>query len=396
MPRIHGFEPPLDPHQMASWAAAALFALSYYVLYAPVHTNAGGVVCTVLYSLSVIGTIVSAVWCMKTDPSDPGLRAKREAALTGAALPPPAEGAVNYCYLCEVNVFKRSKHCRRCNKCVDIFDHHCPWLNTCVGQRNYPYFLALLASFFSLTTIELACFAHALIRLATARDTALAEMRATYEGLPELAYAILLSLTLLLVLGASFLIMQLATFHIGLIYKGHTTYEFIVAQRQKHKARDAARGAAYVPTLRDHIEGWVSRNAPCLAVCELCEAPPAGRSAAKDGGGKESGGKDGAGATPAKTPGSARRLDAAPPAAADAADHQDALPQAAPLPPPSGAAAEGGGEGEGGGARHEPALDLDLHGAPASAEPPEVFDDEEDGPPPTPPRSGSGTMNERV
>ena len=44
----------------------------------------GGVVCTVLYSLSVIGTIVSAVWCMKTDPSDPGLRAKREAALTGA------------------------------------------------------------------------------------------------------------------------------------------------------------------------------------------------------------------------------------------------------------------------------------------------------------------------
>lgn len=49
-----------------------------------------------------------------------------------------------FCHVCDVNVTSKAKHCSSCNKCVHSFDHHCIWLNTCIGGKNYRLFFSML------------------------------------------------------------------------------------------------------------------------------------------------------------------------------------------------------------------------------------------------------------
>jgi palmitoyltransferase len=55
-----------------------------------------------------------------------------------------------------VHVSSLSKHCRYCDKCVHRFDHHCKWLNNCVGSANYRSFVAVLVSTLCFTALQLA------------------------------------------------------------------------------------------------------------------------------------------------------------------------------------------------------------------------------------------------
>lgn len=46
------------------------------------------------------------------------------------------------CNTCLSKVQVTSRHCNRCNRCCDHMDHHCKWLNNCIGKLNYPHFIA--------------------------------------------------------------------------------------------------------------------------------------------------------------------------------------------------------------------------------------------------------------
>ena len=48
------------------------------------------------------------------------------------------------CKTCGIPKVARSKHCRVCDRCVSKFDHHCIWLNNCVAERTYRWFLSYL------------------------------------------------------------------------------------------------------------------------------------------------------------------------------------------------------------------------------------------------------------
>lgn len=48
------------------------------------------------------------------------------------------------CRTCHFHKPARSKHCSICKGCIEKQDHHCIWINNCVGRNNYIWFLLLL------------------------------------------------------------------------------------------------------------------------------------------------------------------------------------------------------------------------------------------------------------
>lgn len=54
------------------------------------------------------------------------------------------------CRTCHRSKPARSKHCSICKTCMTRQDHHCVWINNCVGAHNYRYFFFLLVSISSL------------------------------------------------------------------------------------------------------------------------------------------------------------------------------------------------------------------------------------------------------
>jgi len=51
------------------------------------------------------------------------------------------------CVPCETLRPENADHCNFCNRCVQKFDHHCVFVNNCLGYRNHKWFLLFLVSF---------------------------------------------------------------------------------------------------------------------------------------------------------------------------------------------------------------------------------------------------------
>ncbi|ONK76911.1 uncharacterized protein A4U43_C02F1170 [Asparagus officinalis] len=53
-------------------------------------------------------------------------------------------GDLRYCQKCSHYKPPRAHHCRVCKRCVLRMDHHCVWINNCVGHANYKVFLVFV------------------------------------------------------------------------------------------------------------------------------------------------------------------------------------------------------------------------------------------------------------
>ncbi|MQM03773.1 hypothetical protein Taro_036560 [Colocasia esculenta] len=53
-------------------------------------------------------------------------------------------GDLRYCQKCSHYKPPRAHHCRVCKRCILRMDHHCVWINNCVGHANYKVFFVFV------------------------------------------------------------------------------------------------------------------------------------------------------------------------------------------------------------------------------------------------------------
>mmetsp|Transcript_89581 Transcript_89581/g.187136 ORF Transcript_89581/g.187136 Transcript_89581/m.187136 type:complete len:379 (-) Transcript_89581:207-1343(-) len=175
-------------------------------------------------------TFIAGIWAMTTDPIDPMVAATEAGSSDDST---DSEEETLHCRYCDSPVQLDSKHCWECHKCVANFDHHCPWLNTCIGTKNYGQFytsiwglMAMLAIVISVASIELAEVVQG-VPLATK----------PFLGVTFSEAAVLTILIIVLIGNVPLCLLDitLVAFHTYLCIMDITTYEYLTGKPSKRK-----------------------------------------------------------------------------------------------------------------------------------------------------------------
>lgn len=115
------------------------------------YTDAGATLFA-FYQLTIALSFISHLRAVTTDPGTISQHS-----------PPDNFSPIKQCKLCR-DSWKppRAHHCKTCRRCIFRMDHHCPWINNCVGQANQKFFILFLgytSTAAVVTLILLACSA---------------------------------------------------------------------------------------------------------------------------------------------------------------------------------------------------------------------------------------------
>lgn len=253
--RDNGWSCPPHPLQIVAWLTVIAFAIIHNTCLVPALPTSWQPAGYIIPNLALIGHVICHIVASTINPADEAVLRKKDdkrAAFDRTKHEHVIENC--HCYICEVDVESRSKHCSVCNKCISSFDHHCKWLNNCVGGRNYRWFLAtLITGIIGLLLVVIVALAEFIayytdrdnrailqpfIVLESAQNYTDAELKLFHQTVIHEGWLSLVGITFSLGIIGVALLVHLFGFHCYLMYKGLSTYDYIVQQRDREHEKE--------------------------------------------------------------------------------------------------------------------------------------------------------------
>ncbi|XP_075548907.1 DNZDHHC/NEW1 zinc finger protein 11 isoform X2 [Dermacentor variabilis] len=122
------------------------YAIVEWMVIPTMYTSLWGAFNVVCFNIIVFLTLMAHTRAVFSDPGTvplPQTNLDFSDALR-ANKPIDDKGDWTICSRCETYRPPRAHHCRICQRCIRRMDHHCPWINNCVGEQNQKYFIQFL------------------------------------------------------------------------------------------------------------------------------------------------------------------------------------------------------------------------------------------------------------
>ncbi|XP_014231773.1 uncharacterized protein LOC106655742 [Trichogramma pretiosum] len=257
--RLHGLQLPLHPLQLVGWLVLAGIAAGTFGCVLPPLNSQLRPVCLAAVTASLLVHGVAHLTALLLDPAEAEVRRQPPSQLVPEFDRTRHSHVIENgrCHLCNIDATsERTKHCSVCNKCVARFDHHCKWLNNCVGARNYPAFIVCLVSAIigALCVLGLSIGELALVRLESSSHSSsslVMDNNANSNAslplslpLPGTGSLIVISIVGVLAAVAAVLLIHLCFFHGYIACLGLTTYEYVRSKHQQQPKPKSSKGGA--------------------------------------------------------------------------------------------------------------------------------------------------------